>query len=163
MIPKTIATAVLVIVILYPASELPPKPNTNPPIPTTKMTDATIIFLVTLKSTFSFIIILTPLEAINPYKINETPPVIQAGTVCNNIVNGAKNPNAIENTDARMITETDAILETPITATFSPYVVFAAPQITPETAVATPSPINVLVKPGSPSNKSLSMRLPKFL
>ena len=58
-----------------------------------------------LKSTFSLTIILTPLEAINPYKINDTPPVIQAGTVCNNNVKGAKKPNAIENNEAKIITD----------------------------------------------------------
>ena len=62
---------------------------------------------------------------------------------------GEKKPKQMEKTQANMMTLTDAILVTPMTATFSPYVVLAAPQQIPETAVAIPSPIRVLVRPGS--------------
>lgn len=85
----------------------------------------------------------------NPYKSKETPPVTQVGMVWVRPMIGEKKPKQMEKTQANMMTLTDAILVTPMTATFSPYVVLAAPQQIPETAVAIPSPIRVLVRPGS--------------
>ena len=157
MIPKIIATAIDVIKILPPNND-----KVKPPIPTTKITEHTKIFFVLLKSIFSLINNLTPLDAINPYRINETPPVTQPGIVDNKAVNGVINPITIVIIAASKTTLTLAIFVIPITATFSPYVVFAAPHSAPDKAVATPSPIKVRVIPGSPFNKSLLIILPKF-
>ena len=87
-IPIIILTATGV--ILTPA-----KLNANPPIPETNIADAMKIFLVLFKSTFLLRIILIPDEAINPYSTIDTPPVIHAGIVCNNAVNGVNNPKII--------------------------------------------------------------------
>ena len=64
IIPRNILNAVDVIVIT--GLETSPKINDNPPIPATKIIDATKIFFVFVKSIFSAINILTPDEAINP-------------------------------------------------------------------------------------------------
>ena len=115
---------------------------------------ATNIFFVFEKSIFSFINILIPLDAMNPYKTMDTPPMTQVGIVIVKDINGEKKAKIIEKRQDNRITFVEAIFVTPTTATFSPYVVLAAPQISPLKLVAIPSPINVLDKPGS-VNKSL--------
>lgn len=121
----------------------------SPPIPATRMVEVTKIFLVLPMSMCSLIIILTPEAAMNPYKRRETPPVTQVGMVWVRPMSGARKPKKMEKIQARRMTLTEAILVTPTTATFSPYVVLAAPHKIPEAAVAIPSPIKVLVRPGS--------------
>lgn len=79
MIPRIMATAVDVIVTTGALSF--PNTSESPPIPLTKIADATKIFLVLDISICSLIIILTPEEAMNPYKRSETPPVTQVGMV----------------------------------------------------------------------------------
>lgn len=66
IIPSIIlaATDVIVIIGLFGSPNL----NANPPIPATKIVLATNIFFVFEKSIFSFINILIPLDAMNPYK-----------------------------------------------------------------------------------------------
>ena len=117
-IPKIIETAIEVILITGLLTS--PKVNVNPPIPATKITEATKMFLVLEKSTFSLTNILTPEEAMKPYKIKETPPVTQNGMVCKRAVNGVKKPNKIVMIAAKIITLIEAIFVIPITATFSP-------------------------------------------
>ena len=95
-----------------------PNLRVNPPIPATKIADATKMFLAFPKSTFSAISILTPELAINPYKTKETPPVTHPGIVDNNAVKGVTKPTAIDNIAANKTTLTEAIPVVPITATF---------------------------------------------
>ena len=61
--PRIIATETLVIeTMVFPV----PKEKTSPPMPATKIVEATNIFLVLLISIFSLISIFTPLEAMKP-------------------------------------------------------------------------------------------------
>ena len=84
------------------------------------MTEAMKMFLLLEKSIFSLIIILTPEEAMKPYKRRETPPVTQAGIVIVRVMRGVMKPKQIAIAQAKRITLTEAIFVTPTTATFSP-------------------------------------------
>ena len=67
--PRIIATAVL---LTWAAKEPIAILKTKPPMPETRMTEATKMFLVLVMSTLSWMSILTPLEAMNElYRLQE--------------------------------------------------------------------------------------------
>ena len=119
MIPRILAAAVEVILILSGFFQ-GPKEKTSPPIPATKITEVTKIFFVFPMSTCSWILLLTPDAAMNPYKSRETPPVTQAGIVSVIALRGEMKERRMENKQAKQMTRTEATFVTPTTATVSP-------------------------------------------
>lgn len=141
-IPKIKAHAIEVIWIW-------PNEITNPPIPVIKIVATTNKFLFAPKSTFW--IIFKPLTAINPYNATQTPPITNEGIVLTKATNGDKNEMIIARIAAVKIVATDAFLVIATHATLSPYVVLGHPPTSAPAIEPTPSPSNVLWRPGSSS------------
>ena len=79
-----------------------------------------------------------------------------------NVTNGVKNEIKIHSIAAPIIVNTDAFFVIATQAIDSPYVVLGHPPKNAPTIEPTPSPSNVLSRPGS-FNKSLSIMLEIFL
>ena len=79
-----------------------------------------------------------------------------------NVTNGVKNEIKTHSSAAPIIVNTEAFLVIATQATDSPYVVLGHPPKNAPTIEPTPSPSNVLSRPGS-FNKSLSIILEMFL
>jgi len=86
-----------------------------------------------------------------PYNTIHTPPITHEGIVAKSVTNGAMNDKIIHKIAVTKIVITDAFLEIATQPTDSPYVVLGHPPKKAPAIEPTPSPSNVLVRPGSVS------------
>ena len=98
----------------------------------------------------------------NPYNEIQTPPITQEGIVERNVEKGPKNEITIAMIAVVKIVTTDAFPEIATHPTDSPYVVLGHPPKNAPAIEPTPSPHNVLSRPGSVS-KSCSITVERFL
>ena len=97
-----------------------------------------------------------------PYKAIQTPPMTQLGIVAKKVENGATKAKTIAIKAVTKIVLIEALPEIATVPTDSPYVVFGQPPKKAPAIEPTPSPSNVLCKPGS-FKRSLPIMELKFL